>query len=119
MWERGLKQWMTEDINQYAESLPMWMRALDRGCIKEPVDIKTVAPHVGAWIETHYQLTPIQVFMVAPHVGAWIETSPLSCRYTGSRSLPMWERGLKQTSQLYCAARYASLPMWERGLKHS
>ena len=33
-----------------------------------------VAPHVGAWIETHHGQTAADGGAVAPHVGAWIET---------------------------------------------
>ena len=33
-----------------------------------------VAPHVGAWIETHTTHQVLQEENVAPHVGAWIET---------------------------------------------
>ena len=38
----------------------------------------TVAPRVGAWIETHLVLNCFNVCQVAPRVGAWIETS-VSC----------------------------------------
>ena len=37
-----------------------------------------VAPHVGAWIETHSQYIPVQLPFVAPHVGAWIETKGMT-----------------------------------------
>ena len=33
---------------------------------------------------------------VAPHVGAWIETPSLAEKANLRESLPMWERGLKQ-----------------------
>ena len=35
---------------------------------------QNVAPHVGAWIETHLSLIRGLYSLVAPHVGAWIET---------------------------------------------
>jgi len=35
---------------------------------------QTVAPHVGAWIETGPPIYEGQTPLVAPHVGAWIET---------------------------------------------
>ena len=56
-----------------------------------------VAPHVGAWIET--KTPPLQRYdiSVAPHVGAWIETGMHIQDITYHMSLPMWERGLKQT----------------------
>ena len=58
--------------------------------------VSEVAPHVGAWIETIVLLYNLVEIGVAPHVGAWIETcsSPSPTLY--NRSLPMWERGLKQ-----------------------
>ena len=37
---------------------------------------------------------------VAPHVGAWIETEPKGEPSTMNESLPMWERGLKQNDIL-------------------
>ena len=33
-----------------------------------------VAPHAGAWIETHGIPDLIRPITVAPHAGAWIET---------------------------------------------
>ena len=35
----------------------------------------SVAPYVGAWIETQYQRRIQEKKVVAPYVGAWIETS--------------------------------------------
>ena len=35
-------------------------------------------------------------FAVAPRVGAWIETYARYDYPRGNRSLPVWERGLKQ-----------------------
>ena len=35
----------------------------------------SVAPHVGAWIETEIDEDGYEMEIVAPHVGAWIETS--------------------------------------------
>ncbi len=36
--------------------------------------MKSVAPRVGAWIETAPKATDLLPFVVAPRVGAWIET---------------------------------------------
>ena len=36
---------------------------------------ETVAPRVGAWIETSSQAYLSQITPVAPRVGAWIETT--------------------------------------------
>ena len=38
--------------------------------------VLSVAPHVGAWIETKLRYRIKWDGNVAPHVGAWIETSP-------------------------------------------
>ena len=55
----------------------------------------SVAPHVGAWIETLTLNFMSIMINVAPHVGAWIETCyRINAPYL-QRSLPMWERGLK------------------------
>ncbi len=55
-----------------------------------------VAPHVGAWIETEYQMGAHCAGYVAPHVGAWIETLHLVLLMVCVVSPPMWGRGLKQ-----------------------
>jgi hypothetical protein len=34
----------------------------------------SVAPRVGAWIETQHEIYTPQPITVAPRVGAWIET---------------------------------------------
>ena len=53
----------------------MWVRGLKHNYMYKCCTCATVAPHVGAWIETlHPQKTAI-IKHVAPHVGAWIETS--------------------------------------------
>ena len=36
--------------------------------------MESVAPHVGAWIETPDPQDRYGMKFVAPHVGAWIET---------------------------------------------
>ena len=51
---------------------------------------------MGAWIETHSKCKAIIRRTVAPHVGAWIETVYATNSYEIIASLPMWERGLKQ-----------------------
>ena len=54
-----------------------------------------VAPHVGAWIETICKARGNKSFKVAPHVGAWIETHRHSGIFSYHVSHPMWVRGLK------------------------
>ena len=46
---------------------------------------RTVAPHVGAWIETQSLQTENTPSNVAPHVGAWIETTSSNCPKEGTK----------------------------------
>ena len=55
----------------------------------------TVAPRVGAWIETIYTSYSINHFLVAPRVGAWIETRSIRITSWTTSSHPVWVRGLK------------------------
>ena len=55
-------------------SLPTWERGLKLGYVLVHNHHQVVAPHVGAWIETHVLPRSAGVRFVAPHVGAWIET---------------------------------------------
>ena len=41
---------------------------------QKPVNTHGVAPHTGAWIETHVIIAVAMAAIVAPHTGAWIET---------------------------------------------
>ena len=54
-----------------------------------------VAPYVGAWIETTFGRNINKVSGVAPYVGAWIETILQEGRLYASMSHPTWVRGLK------------------------
>ena len=38
------------------------------------LSVVTVAPYVGAWIETRNDADLQKAYQVAPYVGAWIET---------------------------------------------
>ena len=61
----------------------------------------TVAPRVGAWIETRSAAFASAAAFVAPRVGAWIETI-IGCKCDGkAMSHPVWVRGLKQIKRLY------------------
>ena len=55
----------------------------------------SVAPLVGAWIETSKIMRDTSLNKVAPLVGAWIETPKFLVYVTPPLSLPSWERGLK------------------------
>ena len=58
--------------------------------------ISSVAPYVGAWIETQLFGSNNDQRKVAPYVGAWIETRLTLMVLRIPRSHPMWVRGLKQ-----------------------
>ena len=52
----------------------MWERGLKLNTAHRRSDHITVAPHVGAGIETSMSSQRYKRWNVAPHVGAWIET---------------------------------------------
>ena len=73
----------------------MWVRGLKR-LLADFYCLTCVAPHVGAWIETHLNTLNKACPSVAPHVGAWIETQRTGRRLLYLLSHPMWVRGLKK-----------------------
>ena len=80
----------------------------------------SVAPYVGAWIETdsHYVAKLLQ--NVAPYVGAWIETQRVEKSCASYMSHPTWVRGLKLSSlSIRMSSTPMSHPTWVRGLKLS
>ena len=73
---------------------------------------------MGAWIETEFYLFRFSSATVAPYVGAWIETIEQDSKRFAYPSHPMWVRGLKLAeAALYIINRIKSHPMWVRGLK--
>ena len=52
----------------------MWVRGLKHNSTSNLLVDESVAPHVGAWIETKTNFCDLAWVSVAPHVGAWIET---------------------------------------------
>ena len=54
MWVRGLKQTVLRKGSCSRPSHPMWVRGLKRSSSLAPALGATVAPYVGAWIETPY-----------------------------------------------------------------
>ena len=52
----------------------MWVRGLKLQLKLDFDAPQSVAPHVGAWIETKKVNRASLDNLVAPHVGAWIET---------------------------------------------
>ena len=57
--------------------------------------VKSVAPRVGAWIETSPDYGKVKISGVAPRVGAWIETKGDDWGQKNNESHPVWVRGLK------------------------
>ena len=72
---------------------------------------------MGAWIETAVAGVVSGVKSVAPYVGAWIETDPNKGIKTQYKSHPTWVRGLKLLSICYEISNLRSHPTWVRGLK--
>ena len=69
-----MKLWDQIKLAYTAMSLPSWERGLKLGYGRETLQCHTVAPFVGAWIETYkYKIADAAVDV----------------------SLPSWERGLK------------------------
>ena len=73
----------------------MWVRGLKRKGVENAKNVASVAPYVGAWIETPRTASAIQQQAVAPYVGAWIETINNVNNMSPIESHPMWVRGLK------------------------
>ena len=80
------------------------------------VDV-TVAPHVGAWIETSIFQNNLRKNYVAPHVGAWIETSVKKSKVVSCLVAPHVGGGNETKSFMFTPSYSVSLPTWERGLK--
>ena len=78
----------------------------------------SVAPYVGAWIETIDIKTLFTHIYVAPYVGAWIETQLLYQIILVRMSHPTWVRGLKHPEPHVIEQDIKSHPTWVRGLKH-
>ena len=72
---RGLKQVFDAAVNHGWGSRLTQARGLKQFNGNASGQVKIVAPHAGAWIETCAFFTHPAVVSVAPHAGAWIETS--------------------------------------------
>ena len=77
-------------------SRPMRARGLKRATEVRVTEVRAVAPHAGAWIET---------------------TRDQTCLPCRAKSRPMRARGLKQKWSAGCNSVFASRPMRARGLK--
>ena len=95
-WARGLKLIKRNGCQAFFSSRPAWARGL-----------KHVAGLWGRGMSS-----------VAPRVGAWIETRRVSrCSIRMNMSRPAWARGLKHTRADVPARKKMSRPAWARGLK--
>ena len=115
-WVRGLKlichrTWRSKTVAPYVGA---WIETLCRTCW--PCRW-VVAPYVGAWIETTDLMAYAAPLAVAPYVGAWIETKKKSPEPPKILSHPTWVRGLKLTDSLLLCTISRSHPTWVRGLK--
>src|SRR2546421_5421643 len=72
--ERGLKLAHRAQPPAFRVSLPTRERGLKPVLFDEIHQLKNVAPHAGAWIETKSVASAPHSSLVAPHAGAWIET---------------------------------------------
>ena len=73
---------------------------------------------MGVWIEIRETLNKKKVYVVTPCMGVWIEIKQVG-RNVGdiTKSLPVWECGLKSKLSLFNGLFSMSLPVWECGLK--
>ena len=72
------------------------MRGLKQTKFNVGEKVSTVAPYMGAWIETDIDVELIQQLTVAHYMGAWIETQVSHQPAQGfALSHPIWVRGLK------------------------
>ena len=73
-WVRGLKLYkgITVIITTVAPRVGAWIETY---IWEKYIEHKKVAPRVGAWIETVFAFCNLSKIRVAPRVGAWIETS--------------------------------------------
>ena len=80
--------------------------------------LRSVAPRVGAWIETVLRMTSAKFLMVAPRVGAWIETNYSNINSQKQFVAPRVGAWIETEKELRCMGRTPqSHPVWVRGLK--
>ena len=77
-WVRGLKQLRVAGLRLHtvAPYVGAW---IETPFMCHPSAVPKVAPYVGAWIETLLLFRPLCAILVAPYVGAWIETKDFDC----------------------------------------
>ena len=72
---------------------------------------------MGAWIETEITPDAVVAISVAPYVGAWIETLQIFENCVNIKSHLTWVRGLKHHRAKYAVRLVESHLTWVRGLK--
>ena len=65
----------------------------------------------------HSDIQTFAEYTVAPYVGAWIETTAVTTYQLPCTSHPTWVRGLKHVSKDQLHVPIQSHPTWVRGLK--
>ena len=79
VWVRGLKHFIVIYALLLKKSHPVWVRGLKLVILYVCIyQVYTVAPCMGAWIETFWARSVYSKTHVAPCMGAWIETCRLS-----------------------------------------
>ena len=100
-------------------SHPMWVRGLKHSVANTLYRVESVAPHVGAWIETaRKSLGSSRKLVSHPTWVRGLKLNDLASVKFNLESHPTWVRGLKLVRQLaYQADEGVSHPTWVRGLK--
>ena len=99
------------------QSHPTWVRGLKHNLRRYRSKRNTVAPYVGAWIETKAHLQALTSVLSHPTWVRGLKLSFLFLHLPNLMSHPTWVRGLKLT---FCAEQcpdFESHPTWVRGLK--
>ncbi len=94
----------------------MWVRGLKQYVVFSGLSF-SVAPHVGAWIETPLNVNSKIILWSHPMWVRGLKLDSVKTFFNQHLSHPMWVRGLKpQYIKIVVNAR-ESHPMWVRGLK--
>ena len=100
-----------------ALSHPTWVRGLKHifACRNTPELCRTL----HGCVDWNPAVVALNVLIsVAPYMGAWIETVLMILLIIVNLSHPTWVRGLKQWTVALLALVLWSHPTWVRGLKH-